>query len=160
LSGGDRQAVFRQCMVGLAPLALTLGPARSVTSVQCSAEALSDHRPPSCPREGVMRIGTKRRLCLLARIVLAGTLIGSGYGALLTVAAYATPNLGLPIGAISGFLLSTAIGAVEIFGTRSRHGRVVEQAPFLVTLLVKGLVYGSMIAFVNIFDPGARLLRV
>ncbi|HXJ84018.1 MAG TPA: adenylate/guanylate cyclase domain-containing protein [Candidatus Methylomirabilis sp.] len=107
-----------------------------------------------------MRIGTKRRLRTFARIVVAGTLLGGGYGALLNVAAYGTPNLGLPIGAISGLLLSAAIGTIEIFGTRSGPGRVVEQAPFLVTLLVKGLVYGSMIAFVNIVDPGARLLGV
>jgi len=36
----------------------------------------------------------------------------------------------------------------------------VKQAPFLVTLLVKGVTYGSPIAFVNIVEPGTRLLRV
>jgi len=68
--------------------------------------------------------------------------------------------LGVPIGAIHGFLLSSTIGWLEIFGTRTRPGRSIEQAPFLVTLLVKGFIYGSMIAFVNIVEPGTRLLHV
>src|SRR5262249_5522255 len=57
-------------------------------------------------------------------------------------------------------ILSSSIGLLEIFGTRSRPGHVVEQAPFLVTLLVKGLVYGSLIAFVNVFEAGTWLLGV
>jgi adenylate cyclase len=87
-------------------------------------------------------------------------LLGSVYGALLNIAAYGAPRFGIAIGAIHGFLLGSAIGLVEIFGTRSRLGRLVEQAPFLVTLLAKALVYGSMIAFVNIVEPGTRLLHV
>jgi len=107
-----------------------------------------------------MRIGTRRRLGVLGRIVVASVLLGSIYGGLLNVAAYGTPSYGVPIGAIHGFLLSSTIGLLEIFGTRSRLGRVVEQAPFLVTLLVKGLVYGSLIAFVNVVEPGTWLLGV
>jgi hypothetical protein len=102
--------------------------------------------------------GTRRRLWLLGRVALAGTLLGSAYGVLLNFAAYGAPQLGIPIGAIHGFLLSSTIGWLEVFGTRTRPGRAIEQAPFLVTLLVKGLVYGSMIAFVNVFEPGTRLL--
>jgi len=75
-----------------------------------------------------MRIGTQRRLWLLGRVVLAGILIGSAYGVLLNVAAYGTPNFGILIGAMHGFLLSLTIGAMEIFGTRSRPGQSVEQA--------------------------------
>jgi adenylate cyclase len=104
--------------------------------------------------------GTTRRLWLLGRVVVAGILLGSTYGILLNYAAYGAPLFGVPIGAIHGFLLSATIGWVEIFGTRTRPGRVIEQAPFLVTLIVKGLIYGSMIAFVNIVEPGTRLLRV
>jgi adenylate cyclase len=107
-----------------------------------------------------MRIGTRRRLGLLGRIVVASTLLGSVYGALLNIAAYGTPSFGIPIGAIHGFLLSSTIGLLEIFATRSRPGRVVEQAPFLVTLLVKGLIYGSLIAVVNLVEPGTHLLGV
>jgi adenylate cyclase len=104
--------------------------------------------------------GTRRRLWLLGRIVLAGTLLGIAYSVLLSFAAYGGLQLGIPIGAIHGFLLSASIGWLEVFGTRMRPGRAIEQAPFLVTLLVKGLVYGSMIAFVNVFEPGTRLLGV
>lgn len=104
--------------------------------------------------------GTRRRLWLLGRIALAGTLLGSAYGVLLNFAAYRAPQLGIAIGAIHGFLLSASIGWLEVFGTRTRPGRAIEQAPFLVTLLAKGLVYGSMIAFVNVFELGTRLLGV
>jgi hypothetical protein len=73
-----------------------------------------------------MRIGTKRRLWLLGRVVLASMLMGSVYGVLLNLAAYGAPNSGGPIGAIHGFLLSVTIGVMEIFGTRTRPGRAVE----------------------------------
>jgi adenylate cyclase len=107
-----------------------------------------------------MRVGTRRRIGLLARVVIASTLLGIVYGSLLNIAAYGTPQFGIAIGAIHGFLISSVIGLLEIFGTRSRVGRVIEQAPFLVTLLVKLIIYGSIIAFVNIVEPGSRLLRV
>jgi hypothetical protein len=84
-----------------------------------------------------MLVGTRRRIGLLARVVIASTLLGIVYGSLLNIAAYGTPQFGIAIGAIHGFLISSVIGLLEIFGTRSRVGRVIEQAPFLVTLLVK-----------------------
>src|SRR5215468_1160218 len=107
-----------------------------------------------------MRIGTQRRLSLLVRVMVASMLLGMVYGALLNVAAYGGAGFGIPIGAMHGLILSAAIGSLEIFGSRSRPGRVIEQAPFTVTLLVKGFVYGSMIAFVNIAEPGTRLLGI
>ena len=107
-----------------------------------------------------MRIGTRRRLELLGRVVGASVLLGSAYGALLNVAAYGAPRFGILIGAIHGFLLGLALGFLEVFGTRSRPGRLVEQAPFLVTLLIKALIYGSLIVFVNIVEPGTRLVHV
>src|SRR5215467_1355766 len=107
-----------------------------------------------------MRIGTRRRLELLGRVVGASILVGSAYGALINVAAYGVPRFGILIGAIHGFLLGSTIGSLEIFGTRVRLGRAVEQAPFLVTLLIKALIYGSIIAFVNIVEPGTRLVHV
>jgi adenylate cyclase len=112
------------------------------------------HRTP----KGTMRTGTKRRLQLTCRIILAGTLVGVAYSSLLNFAAYGTPGLGMLIGAIHGFILSATIGSMETFGTRTLLGRAVEQAPLLVTLAVKGLVYGSLIALVNVVEPGTRLL--
>src|SRR5215471_13634679 len=111
-----------------------------------------------------MRPGTKRRLQLTCRVALAALLVGMVYGSLLHVIAYSDPFagvlIGALIGAIQGFILGATIGPLEIFGGRTRLGRAVEQAPFLVTLLVKALIYGSMIAFVNIVEPGTRLVHV
>lgn len=89
-------------------------------------------------------------------------LVGIAYGSLLHVVAYREPLggalTGALIGAIQGFILSSTIGPMEIFGVRTRLGRAVERAPFLVTLVVKSLVYGSIVAFVNVVEPGTRLL--
>jgi adenylate cyclase len=94
------------------------------------------------------------------RVAVSGMAIGSIYGVLLNLATRGGPRLGAPIGAIHGFILSSTIATLEVFGTRTRVGRAVEQAPFLVTLLVKGLVYGSLIALVNVTEPGTRLFRL
>jgi len=63
--------------------------------------------------------------------------------------------LGIAIGAIHGFLLSCTIGALEILGTRTRLGRMIEQTPFLATLTLKGLVYGSVIGGLMIVLVGS-----
>jgi adenylate cyclase len=103
-------------------------------------------------------------LQLSCRIVLASTLVGVAYGSLLHVVAFRDPFAGVLvgalIGAIQGFILGSTIGSLEIFGVRTRLGRAVEQAPFLVTLLVKGFVYGSIAAFVNVFELGTRLVGI
>src|SRR5262245_13174726 len=106
----------------------------------------------------MMRPGTKGRLKLLGRVAVAGTLIGSAYSILLNLTALGAPLRGALIGAIHGFILSAAIGALELVGARTQVGRAVEQAPFAVTLVVKSVVYGSMIAIVTIVEPGTRLL--
>src|SRR5262245_23928929 len=107
-----------------------------------------------------MRAGTRRRGIRLAYVVAFGTLVGATYGTVLHLTVYGTPPIGALIGAIHGFLLSATIGWLEIFGIRTRLGRAVEQAPFLVTLAIKAAVYGSMIAVVNIYEPGTRLVGV
>ncbi|HET7342328.1 MAG TPA: ABC transporter substrate binding protein [Methylomirabilota bacterium] len=105
-----------------------------------------------------MRAGTRRRLRVCARVTAFGTCIGATYSLLLQLTVLGDPPAGLAIGAIHGFLLGTTIGPLEIFGTRTRFGRAVEQAPFLVTLAAKIVLYGSLIALVNIVEPGTRLL--
>src|SRR5262249_56453213 len=81
-----------------------------------------------------MSAGTRRRLRLLGRIMLFGTLIGVAYSLILQLTVYGVPLTGAMIGAIHGLLLSGTIGALEIFGGRTPPGRAVEPAPFLVTL--------------------------
>jgi hypothetical protein len=105
-----------------------------------------------------MRAGTRRRLRLTAYLVTFGTLVGAAYGLVLHLTVYPAPLLGALIGAIHGVILSVTIGWLEIFGVRTRLGGAVEQAPFLVTLAVKAGVYGSMIALVNLFEPGTRFV--
>jgi len=90
--------------------------------------------------------------------MLFGTLVGVAYSLVLQLTVYGAPLKGAMIGAIHGLLLSATIGALEIFGVRTPFGRAVEQAPFLVTLGVKAAVYGSMIALVNLYEPGTRLV--
>jgi adenylate cyclase len=107
-----------------------------------------------------MRAGTRRRLIRLAYVVAFGTLIGAAYGTVLHLIVYGIPPLGALIGGVHAVLLSVTLGWLEIFGVRTRLGRAVEQAPFLVTLALKAAVYGSMIAVVNIYEPGTRLVGV
>ena len=112
--------------------------------------------------EPQMGTGTARRLRVLKRIVVAGVLVGIAYGILLHLVAYdgtlVEAVTGALIGAIHGLLISLAIGALEIFGIRTRLGQIVEGAPFVVTLGVKGTVYGAILAIVNVVEPGTRAL--
>jgi adenylate cyclase len=91
-------------------------------------------------------------------VIAVGALVGIVYGALVNVRSSWT--LGGLIGATHGLAISAAIGFLEIFGTRTRVGRALAKAPFLLTLIAKGLVYGSVIALVNVGDLDARLLGV
>ena len=105
-----------------------------------------------------MRAGTRRRLVRIAAVIVFGILVGVAYGVILHLTVFAAPFKGALIGGIHGFLLSAAIGWLEIFGARTRPGRAVERAPFLLTLTIKAALYGSMIAMVNIYEPGTRLV--
>ena len=105
-----------------------------------------------------MRPGTRRRLRAFATFTLCGTLAGAIYGTLAGLATGSGPFIGGLIGIIHGAAIGGPISAMETFGTRSRLGRRLEQAPFLVTVLVKGIVYGAVIAAVQIGDLGVRVL--
>jgi adenylate cyclase len=107
-----------------------------------------------------MRAGTRRRLGITARMITLGTWVGAVYSLLLNFTAYDRPLRGLIIGSIHGFLIGAVITPLEVFGTRTRLGRAIDQAPFLVTLLVKVAIYGSVIAVVNFYEPGTRLVGV
>ncbi len=92
------------------------------------------------------------------RLVTIGALIGIAYGGVTGLA------FGLPafrrslISAVDGVMISAPIAASEMFFLRSRWGRPLRQAPFLVTLAVKWLIYTSIIALVVIGGPGARAI--
>jgi adenylate cyclase len=106
-----------------------------------------------------VRRATRRQLHLFVRVLLAGTLVGLAYGAL-TELIFGTPRaafyLGL-VGAIDGAAITAPISALELYLLRSRLGRRLQQAPFLVTLGVKWVVYAVVITTVIAGGPGARI---
>ena len=85
-----------------------------------------------------MKAGTRRRVRLYCRVLLAGALTGVVYSGLLGVATRRSLRLGALIGAVHGVAIAGVIGLAEIWGTRTRVGRAVGQAPFPVMLAVKG----------------------
>jgi adenylate cyclase len=103
---------------------------------------------------------TKRRLRLFLRVVLMGTLIGVAYGGLVGLTVTGSGLIAGLVGAVDGAVITAAIAATEMFTVRARWGRVLQQAPFLVTFAVKWVVYGAVITLVNAGDLGERLLGV
>jgi adenylate cyclase len=104
-----------------------------------------------------MRRSTRRRLVAYLGILGACTVVGAAYG---TIAAFvhsgdAWPGAG--VGAIRGLTLSAIIAGLELFGMRTRPGRLVERAPLAVTVGIKTLVYGSTIVAIEAIDLGGRL---
>ena len=72
-----------------------------------------------------MRAGTRRRLRLIAKVIIFGTLVGAAYGIALHLTVYDAPRWGALIGATHGFLISATIGWLEIFGVRTQPGRLI-----------------------------------
>jgi adenylate cyclase len=106
-----------------------------------------------------VREGTRRRVAAFLWVLLAGLLVGVGYGSLIGFAGWGAPVLGGMFGAVHGVAIASAIGVLEIFAIRTSLGRALEQAPLVVTILVKALVYGTLVAAVELGDLGERLLR-
>jgi adenylate cyclase len=99
-----------------------------------------------------------RRLRLLVGVSLSGALIGIAYGGI-TGLVFRLPALPRSVvGAVDGAAIATPIAAIEIFLLRSRWGRPLQQAPFLVTFGAKWLIYAMMITTVVVGGPGARML--
>ena len=90
-----------------------------------------------------------------------GALIGIVFGMAAGAAVLDPPLFGAALGALSGAIEGTAlmalIGGAEIFLPRTRIGRALERAPFLVTLAVKLLAYGAVILLVVGGRLGPRL---
>lgn len=105
-----------------------------------------------------MTEGTKRRFRIFTGVIVSGTLVGIIYGSLIGFAGWGAFLLGGSIGAIHGFIISFAISLLEIFGVRSRIGRMVEQGPLVLTILIKGLIYGTVITVVELGNIGELLI--
>ena len=109
-----------------------------------------------------MRAGTRRRVALFVRVVLGwGVVVGAMFGAAAGSAFRDSPlvgaGLGILVGSIHGATLIGVIFGAEIFLPLTRFGHALERAPFLVTLAMKLLVYGTVIGLVNGGRPGWRL---
>jgi adenylate cyclase len=105
-----------------------------------------------------MRPATRLRVRLFLRVMLSGTLIGAAYGGFTSLNRFGTVLPGSLVGAIDGTAIAGVIAALEIFGMRTRWGRPVQQAPFLVSFGVKWLVYGMVITAVNARSLGDWVL--
>ena len=104
-----------------------------------------------------MRAGTRRRLRVFFWILFAGVAAGVGYGGLITVG-WGAPLVGAAIGAVHGLSIAVVVGWLEVFATRTRLGRLLEQGPLILTVLVKGFAYTGVIALVEAVEPGEWLL--
>ncbi len=105
-----------------------------------------------------MRRATKRRVRLFLRVLLLGTLIGIVYNGSTALVFGRPPFPRSVMGAIDGAAITVPIAAMEIFLLRSRWGRPLQQAPFLVTFGVKWLIYAMIITTVVVGGPGARVI--
>ena len=105
-----------------------------------------------------MRRATKRRVQLFLWLVLAGALIGTVYGSVIGHIFRETGLIGGAIGAIDGAAITVSITAIEIFALRTRWGRAVQHAPFLVTFGLKWVAYGVLISIINLRSLGVFLL--
>jgi len=97
---------------------------------------------------------------LLARILLAGTLVGVAFGGLINLAVGRSGLTGSLAGAVNGATITIVIGSIEILWLPTRRGLALQQAPFLVTFGVKWLLYGAVITAVNVAAWGERVLGV
>lgn len=96
----------------------------------------------------------------MALVLLAGAGVGIGYGALIGLVGWGMPLVGGAIGAVHGLTIFAVVGYFEVFGTRTRLGRLLEQGPLALVVVVKGAVYSAVIALVEAGRLGERLLGV
>jgi adenylate cyclase len=107
-----------------------------------------------------MHRATSRRVRRFLWFLVVGVLTGVAYGGLLGAMFRGTSLIGSMVGAIDGAAIAAPIAGAEIFLSRTRWGRAIQRAPFLVTFGVKWLVYGGLITLVNLESPGVRTLHV
>jgi adenylate cyclase len=105
-----------------------------------------------------MRGSTRRRVHLYLWFVSGGLVAGAMYGSLIGPLVGRSRVLGAFTGAVYGTLVAAIVTAFEVFAARTKVGRAVDRAPFLVTLTIKVLVYGAVIAGIELLAPGSRLL--
>ena len=104
-----------------------------------------------------MPAALRRRLRMFAWILGCSALAGAAYGSLAALVSGNDPADGLIIGIVRGLTLSSLLGGTEIFIMRTRIGRALERAPFLVTIGLKAVVYGILIVGSEAVHLGYRM---
>jgi len=105
-----------------------------------------------------MRPTTRRRVRRAVGLTLAGPLIGAVYGGVIGHVFRGTSLVGAEVGAIDGAAGAAPVAPTEIFLLRTRWGRRLQRAPFLVTFGVKWIVYSTLISIVTLRSVGAFVL--
>jgi adenylate cyclase len=105
-----------------------------------------------------MQAGTRRRLRTFGLFLLGGAAVGIGYGSLIGEVGWGMPLAGGAIGAVHGLAIAAAVGGLEVFGTRTPPGRLVEQAPLGLAVAVKGFICAAVIVLVETGRLGERVL--
>jgi adenylate cyclase len=99
-----------------------------------------------------MQAGTQRRVRLFLRVLALGLAVGAVFGGTTGSGFRDAPlpgaTLGVVAGAINAAVLVGLIFGAEIFVSPTRLGHALERLPFLATLALKVLVYGSAITLV------------
>ena len=106
-----------------------------------------------------VRARTRARVRTYVTIVAVSVIVGVAYAIFVSYGFQPLPTAAI-VGGISGGLIGSTVGGLDIFYFRSRRGRRVAQAPFLVSVLVKGLLYGLVIAIVIVGQVSSRLVGV
>jgi hypothetical protein len=104
--------------------------------------------------------GTRRRVRTLGLFLLGGAGVGISYGSLIGLVGWGMPFVVGAIGAVHGLVIAAAVGGLEVFGTRTRPGRLLEHAPLALAVAVKGLIYTAVIILIEAGRLGERVLGV
>ena len=102
--------------------------------------------------------GTRLRLRRFAWVMGAGIFVGVVYGSLIGFAGWGELLIGGMIGAVHGFIITSVIALMEIFGVRTAWGQRIEQAPLIITILIKGVIYSTVILCVELFSVGEMVV--
>lgn len=94
--------------------------------------------------------GTRLRLRRFAWVLVTGIVVGVVYGSLVGYAGWGELLIGGMIGAVHGAIITSVIALMEIFGVRTAWGQRIEQAPLIVSILIRGIIYAAVIFSVEL----------
>lgn len=105
-----------------------------------------------------MNEGTRLRLRRFGWVLGTGIVVGIVYGSLVGHAGWGEVLIGGMIGAVHGSIITSVIALMEIFGVRTAWGQRIEQAPLIVSILIRGVIYGTVILSVELGAIGEMVV--